>query len=118
MTSLVVLQVPGSEAIFLLGVRDNANIVLAHSLFTVSPDVYSADVQLWGVVRELPKNGTPALLLLTRIHFSPNFLFRGVSRTEFETHVGGLNLKTGGPDSHAQQVAVEFDKVLLKFLSH
>ena len=43
-TSLIVRQVPGLEAIFLLGVRENTKIVLVHSLFSVSPNVYSADV--------------------------------------------------------------------------
>ena len=43
-TSLIVCQVPGSEAICLLGVWENANIVLVHSLFIISPDLYSADV--------------------------------------------------------------------------
>ena len=74
-TSLVVRQVPGSEVIFLLGVRENAKIVLVHSLFTVSPDIYSANVQLLGVVGDLSKDGTPSLLLLTGIKFSPNFYF-------------------------------------------
>ena len=100
-TSLVVRQVPGPKAIYLLGVQENAKIVLVHSLFTVSPDVYSTNVQLWGVVGDLPKDGTPALLLLSGIHFSPNFSFRGVSHTDFETHFGGLNLKTRGPHAHA-----------------
>ena len=80
-TSLVVRRVFGLEDIFLLGVQENAKIVLVHSLFTVSPDIYSADVQLWGVVGDLPEDGTPDLLLLTGIHFSPKFSFRGVSCT-------------------------------------
>ena len=82
-TSLVVHQVPVLEAICLLGVRKNAKIVLVHSLFTVSPDVYSSDVQLWGVVGDLLKDGTPSLLLLTGIQLSANFSFRGVSCSEF-----------------------------------
>ena len=116
-TSLVFRQVPGLEAICLLGFWENAKIVLVHSLFTVSPDVYSADVQLWGVVWDLPKYGTLALLLLTGFHFSPNFSFRGVSCTEFKTHVRGLDLKTGGPDAHAHQVAVKSCEVSLKVFS-
>ena len=113
-TSLVVRQVSGLEAICLLGVQENAKIVLVHILFTVSPDVYSANVQLWEVVGEIPKDGTQALLFLTGIHFYPKFSFQGVSCTNFNTHVGGLDLKTGGPNAHAQQVAVEFDKGSLK----
>ena len=116
-TSLVVRKVPGLEAICLLGVRENAKIVLVHILFTVSPNVYSANVQLWGVVGELPKDWKPSLLLLTGIHFSPNFYLRGFSCTEFETYVGGLDLKTGGPDAHAHQVAVKYDEGSLKVLS-
>ena len=115
--SLIVQQVLVSEAICLLGVRENMKIVLVHSLFTVSPDVYCTDIQLWGVLGDLPKDGTPALLLLTGIHFYSNFSFRGVYHTNFETHVGGLKLKTGGPDAHAKQVAVDSDKGLLKVLS-
>ena len=62
MTSLIVLQVPVSKAIFLLGVQENVKIMLIHSLLTVSPDVYSSNVQLWGVVGDLPEYGNPALL--------------------------------------------------------
>ena len=91
--------------------------MLFHSLFTVSSNVYSANFQLWGVVGDLPKDGTPALLILTGIHFSPGFSYQGVSHTEFETHVGGLDLKTGGPDVHAQLVTVKSDEELLKVLS-
>ena len=116
-TFLVVFQVMGSEAICLLVVQENTKIVLVHSIFTISPNVYSADVQLWGVVGDLPKDGTQALLLLTGIHFSPNVSFRGVSRTYFETHIGGLNLKNRRKDAHSQQVAVESDEGLLKVLS-
>ena len=74
-TSLIVRQFLGSEAIFLLDVWENTKIVLVHSLFTVSTNVYSADVQIWGVVGDLPKDGTSALLLLTGIHFSTNLSF-------------------------------------------
>ena len=65
---------------------------------------------------DLHKYGTPSLLILTGIYFSPNFSLRGVSRTKFETHVGGLGLKTGGPDAHTQKVAVKSDKGSLKVL--
>ena len=91
--------------------------MLVHSIFTVSPDVYSTNVQLWGVVGDLAKDGNQALLLLTGIHFSPNLSFRGVSHTYFETNVGGLDLKNGRKDAHTQQVAVESDKGFLKVLS-
>ena len=113
----IVRQVQGLEAIFLLGVRENAKIVLVHSLFTVSLNVYSTDVQILGVLDDLPEDGTPALLLLTGIQFSPKFSFQGISRTKFETHIRGLNLKTGGTDAHAQQFAVESNEGLLKVLS-
>ena len=81
--------------------------MFVRSLFTVYTDVYSAYVQVRGVVGDLPKYGTPSLLLLIGIHLSPNFSFQGFSCTKFETNARGLNLKTGGPDAHAQQVAVE-----------
>ena len=66
---------------------------------------------------DLPKDVTPAILILTGIYFYPKFSFQGVSRTEFETHVGGLELKTGGPDANAQQVAVDSDEGSLKVFS-
>ena len=69
------------------------------------------------VVGDLLNDGIPALLLLTGIHFSSNLYFQGVSRTKLEKHVGALDLKTGGPDAHTQQVTVESDEGFLKVLS-
>ena len=66
---------------------------------------------------ELPEDGTPALLLLAGIHFYPKFSFREVSHTDFDPHIGGLDLKTGGPDAHAQKVVFESDEGSLKVVS-
>ena len=116
-SSLVSRGVAGSESICLLGVRENAKTVLVHSLFTVSPDVYSDKLELWGFVGGLPESGNPSLIHLTGMHFSPNFSFHGVAQNEFESHVGGLSLQVGGPNAHAQQVAVESDEDSRKILS-
>ena len=114
-TSLVVRQVPGLEAIWLLGVQENANVVLVQSLSPFLP-THTPPMSIYE--ESLGIYLSMALLLLTGIHFSPNFSLWGVSHTKFETHAGGLDLKTGVPNSHAQQVAVDSDEDILKVLSH
>ena len=55
-SSLVAHGVAGSKAICLLGVRENAKTILIHSLFIVSPEVYSNKLELWGMKLIMSKN--------------------------------------------------------------
>ena len=73
--TLVTRGAPGSEAICLLGVCENAKVVLVHSLFTVPTSPYSTKTKLWGVVDMLPTSRPSAVIQVTPLHFAPNTPF-------------------------------------------
>ena len=91
LASLVSRQSAGLNILVLCVVSAAGGVDIVHSLFLVNGSEYEEALpEVWGIIGEIPKEGSPTFTKLSSMIFSTNTTFTATSFSEFEAHVASL----------------------------